>query len=741
MPSSIQKNSPRQIIERIRSHNFLLDLDSVSDMVKEGALSLQTQLNNALKLLSDDLYSKKSHFVLELVQNADDNHYAIGVIPHLLVEVTPARLVVVNNEEGFTEANVKAICSVGESSKSKQKSGYIGEKGIGFKSVFIVSDAPEIHSNGFHFRFDRTVEGNLLGYVVPYWHEPSVNLQPDSTTIILPAAKNHEFGPDTLVDLDARLLLFLNKLRRLTLVHNGQRINYGRVDKAELSILSAVQESDDGDPRSDEMRYVRVDNTFTIGNELTDEKRPGINRSTVVLAFPVDAAGAAKPEPTSHVFAFLPIRPMGFKFSVQADFILSSSREEILTDRPWNQFLRARIPEVFVDAVDVFKKSELLSLSYLKYLPMDREITDPFFRTVRKAIIDKLAVAKCLPSTSGGWERPSSLRMAEKSFRTLFPSKIAKELFGFDYIDSRMQGGSELLRSLGTEDVSVSEILSIFATHGAWLQKQSLAWRAKFYAYVANNQQPLISAGFLKCPCLPVSDGSCVVPALINVFFPLGKGKKYGFESELLLADNELYEEAQKYSEHIPELFAAMKVRPDEPYDLVIAHILPKHKGEAWMTSNNKALIGHLRYVKDKLSEYLESALAHGQSDAQAFQILRDGIWIGTKYLVDGTWRFAKIGDLYLSKEYKPPFCMESFLAEALDAAKLVSPDYLATKPKDLDAEAESWRQFFTKLGVRLAPAIEADGIDWKCSNELQLLLDSPNSAVRGSTLEYMNQY
>src|SRR5436190_23758561 len=121
----VTKNVPREVIERIRTHNFLLDIDSASDMVKEGALNLQTQLNNALKLLSDDLYSKKSHFVLELVQNADDNHYAPDVTPHLTLEVTPSRLVVVNNEVGFAEANVKAICSVGASSKSKQRSGYI----------------------------------------------------------------------------------------------------------------------------------------------------------------------------------------------------------------------------------------------------------------------------------------------------------------------------------------------------------------------------------------------------------------------------------------------------------------------------------------------------------------------------------------------------------------------------------------------------------------------------------------
>ena len=48
---------------------------------------------------------------------------------------------------------------------------------------------------------------------------------------------------------------------------------------------------------------------------------------------------------------------------------------------------------------------------------------------------------------------------------------------------------------------------------------------------------------------------------------------------------------------------------------------------------------------------------------------------------------------------------------------------------------------FFTVLGVRLVPAVEADGHNWKCSDELQLLLDSPNSAVRKTTLECMSQY
>lgn len=48
-------------------------------------------------------------------------------------------VMVSNNEIGFSAQNIEALCSVGASTKANmKKQGYIGEKGIGFKSVFLV---------------------------------------------------------------------------------------------------------------------------------------------------------------------------------------------------------------------------------------------------------------------------------------------------------------------------------------------------------------------------------------------------------------------------------------------------------------------------------------------------------------------------------------------------------------------------------------------------------------------------
>lgn len=77
---------------------------------------------------------------------------------------------------GFSEQNVRALCDVGNSTK-QHKVGYIGQKGIGFKSVFKVADVAEIHSSGFHISFDL-IQHQSLGYILPTWVPVRPHAQP-----------------------------------------------------------------------------------------------------------------------------------------------------------------------------------------------------------------------------------------------------------------------------------------------------------------------------------------------------------------------------------------------------------------------------------------------------------------------------------------------------------------------------------------------------------------------------------
>lgn len=58
--------------------------------------------------------------------------------PELVFILHENGIVVLNNELGFSAENIRALCDVGNSTKKGSGGGYIGKKGIGFKSVFRV---------------------------------------------------------------------------------------------------------------------------------------------------------------------------------------------------------------------------------------------------------------------------------------------------------------------------------------------------------------------------------------------------------------------------------------------------------------------------------------------------------------------------------------------------------------------------------------------------------------------------
>eukprot|EP00466_Bigelowiella_natans_P019092 jgi/Bigna1/85631/estExt_fgenesh1_pg.C_50090 len=119
----------------------------------ESASYINMMLEGMMKRLAEGLYSKSSHFLYEIIQNADDAKYD-DPNPRVSICATKDRLRIHINERGFNMADVHALCIMCHSSK-KASEGSIGHKGIGFKSVFKITLTPEIHSGLIHFRFNR----------------------------------------------------------------------------------------------------------------------------------------------------------------------------------------------------------------------------------------------------------------------------------------------------------------------------------------------------------------------------------------------------------------------------------------------------------------------------------------------------------------------------------------------------------------------------------------------------------
>jgi HSP90 family molecular chaperone len=71
----------------------------------------------------------------------------MGVDPYIKFKIRQNTIVIEYNEDGFTPEDVKAICRIGESTKTQDDSlYYIGKNGFGFKSVFLVASKVHIQS-------------------------------------------------------------------------------------------------------------------------------------------------------------------------------------------------------------------------------------------------------------------------------------------------------------------------------------------------------------------------------------------------------------------------------------------------------------------------------------------------------------------------------------------------------------------------------------------------------------------
>src|SRR5664280_2192259 len=78
-----------------------------------------------------DLYADRTHFVLELLQNAQD-----AEATRIEFELLPDRLDVRHDGRWFSTSDVRGVCGIAESTKSADDPAQIGRFGVGFKSVY-----------------------------------------------------------------------------------------------------------------------------------------------------------------------------------------------------------------------------------------------------------------------------------------------------------------------------------------------------------------------------------------------------------------------------------------------------------------------------------------------------------------------------------------------------------------------------------------------------------------------------
>ncbi|XP_051926916.1 uncharacterized protein wu:fj29h11 isoform X2 [Hippocampus zosterae] len=703
----------RTIIEEIRKKEFGIGVELTS----EGQNLIQAhqyRLGRSLDRLSTELYSKDTHFVLELIQNADDNNYPSDsdVVPALAFVLERDCITILNNETGFQEANIKAICDVGQSTKGKHKYGYIGQKGIGFKSVFKVTDRPEIHSNGFHLFFDKTC--GPMGYILPHWMDDERPLDPQlndsflhsswTTKICLPLRSESHQTRNLFHDVHSSLLLFLHRLRSIT-IYNQAENRLVTMTRKDLSHNVLEVEHTDGTER-----WLVVKTTLR-----PNMLKENVESTELALAFQLNCDNSGSDyigqPPKQPVFAYLPLRSFGFRFIVQGDFDIPSSREDVDRDSTWNQWLRSEIPQLFLQAMKVFNDHpEFTGLrglcQFLQFIPLPDEVMD-FFKPVAGQIIQLLKGKAFLPTLSSDgqvvYKLPSQVAVCKDAVirKVISQEELEKHLL-LSYLHPGLSPAppASLLSHLGVRHLRGSDVTTVTTAMAKELMKEETIhtdaglrqlarllvcnFRAVEHGYGDGDS---ILQTLRTLPIIPLADGRVVALDGDGVFFPLEQSKEKKKKTQAQTGHlSALYEDVNIVhpslmscmepleSQQVRELLKRLGVHQLEPQELLEQHIYPALQHEKWKSKSEAVVVSYLVFIKQhsiSSQEYADIALPV-LTNRGLLCPEQSGVHFSEAY-----------GNMDLSKTL-PGF------------------DWILLSPKYLEADNDlaGWRQLFSRLGV-----------------------------------------
>jgi hypothetical protein len=232
------------------------------------------------------------------------------------------------NEVGFSFKQLDALTRLGQSTKKStagRQKGYIGEKGIGFKSVFKVVNVVHVASNYYEFKLDRN---EPIGMIVPICSPfPSTERIPGHTQFLLEVKDVDDYVEiqHDLKTIEPQLLMFLRRLEKLRVSTPEIDNTYSRQDlKSDdqfggETVMITMQNTGSTQPTQRTKYIVHRHNVKSLPAE---SRREGITVSEVILGFPIHDS-AAPMICKQSTFAFLPIGRFGFRVSLSIPYLMT----------------------------------------------------------------------------------------------------------------------------------------------------------------------------------------------------------------------------------------------------------------------------------------------------------------------------------------------------------------------------------------------------------------------------------
>ena len=617
-------------------------MSNIADKIKKDQ-NMDEMLRRALERIIQ-LYTDKSHFVYELLQNAEDAEaQSIRFVQY------SDRLEVLHDGKPFTVANLQSLCDIGRSDKA-DKLNQIGEFGVGFKSVFGICDTVRLYSApaNYNGETDKGVEPfavEIQDFTRPEdipWEDVESKY---TTKFIFPYTVGQTFSGFTTLDnlnqtLSSKLqnlgittLLFMNHLQLIEYqikVDGFSTEGEYLLEKTEINdhclFVSALgttgkAEKNSGDVVESYLKFSRL--------------IPGLSQRSVDIAFPVirDEEGNYECIKSNNPFVsvYFPTETESkLDFIVQGPYRTTPNRSSIPAEDVDNIRFAKETAILLRDSLIELRDTGKFNMSFFKCLPVSEKVFDnfrlfyPLYETVRSVFLSE----NMIPCKNGGYITAKNARIArQERLANVFDDSILTKLINdqnqHKWLPTMLTETNReyehvyrfLIGELKVIVIRPEDLRTYFANNPAFLPAMSDDWLVELYNVLENvgaafskarNETNMLTADIVK-----TSTGKFIAPYrktesrqyIPNVFLPSSAIKS----DDINTVDPSLYERCRHFFDDILQL-----QKPNE-YEFIIKDIQKRYSGkwefdETKHIEDVKHLLKYLRYdeYKDEVKRLLK---------------------------------------------------------------------------------------------------------------------------------------
>lgn len=489
-------------------------------------------------------YSDPSHFIYEILQNAEDER-----AKEVKFELFEDRLDIYHNGKDFDLKDIDGVTGIGIS-KKKDDLTVIGEFGVGFKSVFAVTETPYIFSGDYRIKIED--------FVIP--SAVSGNKQVNGTLIRLPF--NHELRSreevfklisEKLANIGLKTLLFLKNIEDIEWQTPSSSGHYSKSSKSFPKIQNVKKVVVKASNITEE--YIVIGKPIRLDG-IQPEKDKGLK---IEIAYKLGKGKRGKKiivqEPNSKLFVFFPTdKPTYLNFVIQGPYKTTHNRENIPLEDKQNKVIIEETGNLVAESLSVIKNLGYLDVNFLNLLPIESEhMNEQIYPVIYQKVKEKLLSEKLLPTSDHKYTKADNSLLARgKELTEFLKNKDIQKLFSkHDWLDANITyDKTRELRDYFINELKIEEIdFENFASKitNEFIQATTDKWMLDFYkrllsqeALWSNRSYP---PGILRTkPIIRLETGEHIAPFNdrdeVQVYLPTETKSRYKTVKRIFTKDN-----------------------------------------------------------------------------------------------------------------------------------------------------------------------------------------------------------